>query len=76
MCEIFFDRFPQILNKGKVQHGKSSYYNKRGPSDSEIDIEKSILENFNLLRTVDNKRYPAFFCLQGKKYKLQIEKYD
>ena len=76
LCEKFIDQYPQILDKGKEQQGKSSYYNKRGPSDSEIEVEKSISENFNLLRTVDNKRYPAFFYLNGKKYKLQIEKYD
>lgn len=76
LCEKFIDQYPQILDKGKEQQGKSSYYNKRGPSDSEIEVEKSILENFNLLRTVDNNRYPAFFYLNGKKYKLQIEKYD
>ena len=76
LCENFINQYPQILDKGKEQQGKSSYYNKRGPSDSEIEVKKSILENFNLLRTVDNNRYPAFFYLNGKKYKLQIEKYD
>lgn len=75
LCEKFIDQFPFILDQGKVQKGKSSFYKKRGQKDSEIDTENTISESFNLLRTVDNKRYPAFFTLKGKKYKLQIERY-
>ncbi len=75
LCGEFIDKFPFILEKGKVQEGKSSFYKKREPEDSEIDIENTISESFNLLRTVDNKRYPAFFSIKGKKYKLQIERY-
>lgn len=53
---------------------KSSYFRKRRSSDSEIDIEKSIMSQFDLLRTVDNIRYPAFFYHKGYKYVLKIEK--
>lgn len=52
----------------------SSYMKKRTPADSEIDPKKSILEQFNLLRIVDSKRYPAFFYHQGYKYQIKIEK--
>jgi len=75
LCGKFIDQFPFILDKGKIQEGKSSFYKKRGLMDSEIDAENTISESFNLLRTVDNKRYPAFFYIKGEKYKLQIEKY-
>jgi len=75
LCEKFIDRFPFILNKGKEQEGKSSFYKKRWPKDSKIDTENSISGSFNLLRTVDNERYPAFFYMKGQKYKLQIERY-
>lgn len=50
------------------------YMKKRTPSDSEIDPEKSIKEQFNLLRIIDTKRFPAFFYLQGYKYQIKIEK--
>jgi len=30
----------------------------------------------NLLRIVDNEKYPAFFELNGCKYKLKVEKYE
>jgi len=75
LSKKFIDQFPFILDKGKIQEGKSSFYKKRGLMDSEIDAENTISESFNLLRTVDNKRYPAFFYMKGEKYKLQIEKY-
>ena len=75
LCGKFIDKFPFILEEGKVQEGKSSFYKKRGPEDSEIDVESTISKSFNLLRIVDNKRYPAFFYMKGQKYKLQIERY-
>ncbi len=59
---------------GKIQKGKSSFYKKRTPKDSEIQIKKSILRQFNLLRTVDNKNYPAFFKIYGKKYFIRVTK--
>ncbi|GAA4364650.1 formyltransferase family protein [Kangiella marina] len=58
------------------EDGETSYYRKRTPNDSEVDVNKSIKEQFNLLRVCDPNRYPAFFELNGQKYKLFIEKYD
>jgi methionyl-tRNA formyltransferase len=58
---------PQIGDPG-------SYMKKRTDADSEIDPNKSILEQFNLLRIVDSNRYPAFFYHLGCKYQLKIEK--
>ncbi len=60
--------------KSKKQIGKDTYYRKRNPEDSQININRSILSQFNLLRTVDNKNYPAFFKIYGKKYFLKITK--
>lgn len=60
--------------KSKLQIGKSSFYKKRNPNNSEIKIKKSIFTQFNLLRIVDNKSYPAFFKIYGKKYILRISK--
>jgi methionyl-tRNA formyltransferase len=55
---------------------KSSYWPKRKPEDSEIDISKSIDQQFNLLRVSDDERYPAFFYKNGKKFKLTMEFMD
>ncbi|MDO5978849.1 hypothetical protein [Flavivirga spongiicola] len=61
---------------GRVQEGESTFYAKRGPKDSRLDIHKSIDEQFNLLRIVDNERYPAFFEKNGQKYIIKIYKDD
>jgi methionyl-tRNA formyltransferase len=52
-----------------------SFFPKRNPSDSELDINKSIVEQFNLLRVADKNRYPCFFYHHGYRYKVTIEKY-
>lgn len=59
---------------GAKQKGEETFYQKRNPSHSEVDINKSILENFNLLRVVDNERYPAFFIHNNQKYIIKIFK--
>ncbi|MBI5223464.1 methionyl-tRNA formyltransferase [Candidatus Micrarchaeota archaeon] len=72
LIDRFLQEYPKI--EGKKQEGKSTFYNKRGPKDSELDIDKTIREQINLLRTVDNERYPAYFVIKGKKYVLKIFK--
>lgn len=59
---------------GRQQIGESSFYPRRGEKDSELDINKTILEQFNLLRVCDNERYPAWFELRGKRFKIKIYK--
>lgn len=62
--------------KGEVQKGEPTYYKKRTPHNSRVDVNKTIIENFNLLRVVDNDRYPAFFELNGENFKIKISKYE
>lgn len=50
------------------------YMSKRTPADSQLDPHKSIAEQFDLLRVVDNQRYPAFFDYRGKRYLVRIDK--
>jgi len=74
---IRFVKFYKLKNKApksEIQIGKGTFYKKRDPSNSELKIQKSILSQFNLLRAVDNKNYPAFFKIYGKKYILKISK--
>ena len=59
---------------GTAQVGEASYYPRRSPSDSVINPEKPISQQFNLFRVVDNERYPAFFDWQGHRYRLRIDK--
>lgn len=56
------------------QEGDGFQYNKRGPKDSELDLNKTLDEQFNLLRVCDNEAYPAFFIKNGVKYIIKISK--
>ena len=58
------------------QHGVETFYARRTPRDSELSIEKTLEQQFDLLRTVDNDNFPAFFHHRGKTYKLEISEYD
>jgi methionyl-tRNA formyltransferase len=58
--------------KPQKQEGEEFFYKKRKIHDSRLDINKTIIEQFNLFRVVDNERYPAFFEINGKKYILKI----
>lgn len=55
------------------QRGEATWYARRRPKDSELDPHKSLAEQFELLRVVDNERYPAFFTHRGRRYTLRIE---
>lgn len=60
----------------ELQDGEPTFYPKRTALDSELDIHKTLLDIFPLLRIVDNERYPAFFYMNEKKYILRIEHAD
>lgn len=66
----FIEKYPYNIRKKQI--GKPTYYKRRTPLDSELDPQKSIEEQFNLLRVCDNERYPAFFYLKDKKFKILI----
>jgi methionyl-tRNA formyltransferase len=70
----FFREYPGILKGGRPQVGDTTYYARRRAIDNRLDPDKSIREQFNLLRIVDNDRYPAYFELGGQTYVLRIEK--
>lgn len=53
-----------------------SYYPRRSPEDSELDSQKSIAEQFDLLRVCDPQRFPAFFKLHGHTYRVTVEKVE
>jgi len=75
MCLKFIYEYNKYKNP-REQSGKESFYKKRTSLDSEININKTIYEQFNLLRTVNNDDYPAFFYIEGKKYILKIEELE
>lgn len=52
------------------------YMKRRTLADSRLNPNKTIAEQFDLLRVVDSQRYPAFFDYQGKRYLINIRKAD
>lgn len=72
MCLEFVNNYPEILLHARPQKGEESFYPKRTPNDSKLDINSTIKEQFNLFRVVDNKKYPAWFEYRGKKYRIEI----
>jgi methionyl-tRNA formyltransferase len=73
MCFEFLNGYEKFKTP-KPQKGKESFYPKRTAKDSRLDIDKTIKEQFNLLRIVDNEEYPAFFEIDNHHYILKIEK--
>ena len=76
LCSKFVDTYPQCLKKAKFQNNKETFYSRRFSKHSRLDLNKSIREQFNLLRIVDNERYPAFFEINGYKYFILIKADD
>ena len=71
MCKEFLQQYNNLVPK--KQTGKDSFYSKRTKEESKLDVDKTIKEQFNLLRTVNNKEYPAFFEIDGNMFTLKIE---
>ncbi len=73
LCLNFVAQYPAILEQARQQEGEPSFHRRRRPKDSELDPTKTIIEQFNILRIVDNESYPAFFEVAGKSFILRIE---
>lgn len=56
----FADYYPESISAAREQQGQESFYARRRPEDSVLDPDKKLDELFNLLRNVDNNRYPEF----------------
>lgn len=74
LFRYFVMRYPGILQQAVPQAGEENFYQRRRVDDSRLDLQKTIAEQFNLLRVVDNECYPAFFDWQGQRYTIKIEK--
>ena len=76
LCERFIATYPQVLDGAEQQSGAASYYPRRTADDSRLDPDKSLASQFELLRVVDNERYPAFFELNGARYVLRVQRVE
>tara|TARA_B100000401_G_C52810308_1_gene723399 strand:- start:2391 stop:3035 length:645 start_codon:yes stop_codon:yes gene_type:complete len=72
LIKKFLKIYPNF--KKRRQNGKPNYLKKRSPKDSELNINKTLKENFNLMRINNNDRWPSFFKFKKTKYILKIFK--
>jgi len=73
LCLQWVDRYRELIDAARFQTGEASRYRRRRPADSRLDPERTLAEQFELLRVVDNDRYPAFFEWRGRRYGLGIQ---
>ncbi len=71
LCQRFLIEYEDL--KPVPQVGKPSWYPRRTPKDSQLDPDKSLCEQINLLRIVDNERYPAYFMFGKRKILIRAE---
>jgi len=68
----FLNKFPECSKV--TQTGIATHYRRRLRDDDRLDPDKTIREQFNQLRIVDNDLYPAYFEIDGIRYFLRITK--
>lgn len=76
LIDFAVNEFEQIRPTAQDPSIEPSYYPRRTPADSQVDPLQSIASQFDRIRVCDPNRFPAFFELHGKKYKLILEKID
>lgn len=76
LIDFAVSEFEQVCPTVQDASIEASYYPRRTPADSQIDTSQSIASQFDRIRVCDPNRFPAFFELHGKKYKLILERID
>lgn len=72
MCMEFIEKRHQLI--AIPQTGKETFYRKRNVKDDELDINKTIEEQFNHFRIANNEQFPLYFFFKGQKYIIKIYK--
>ena len=57
---------------GVAQSGEQTFYRLRTPSDSQLDPDRTIAQQFDLLRVADPDRYPTYFFHRGRRFMLVL----
>ena len=73
MIKNFINYFKQKKIKLKDQKGKPTYFSKISEKKNNINKKKSIISQFDRIRTRDNKYFRAYFVHKNRKYFIKIE---
>lgn len=63
-------------SRPEPQDGVPTYYPRRTPADSTLDAERSLSDQFDLLRVSDPDRYPARVQVRGRWFTLRLSPQD
>lgn len=74
LIDFAIENFGHVEPKVQDRDVVATYYGKRTPSDSKLDVHKSIAEQFDKMRVCDPIRFPAYFDHLGNRYKIKLEK--
>ena len=70
----FLALYPDLPRQ--AQTGEPTHFPRRRPSDSRLDPDRTLREQFDLLRICNNDAWPAFFEIGGRTYALRINALD
>ena len=75
LIDYAVSHFGQVIPKPQeMVEEVTTYYPRRTPQDSQLDVDKTIAEQFDLMRVCDPNRFPAYFEHLGHRYILKLEK--
>jgi len=77
MIDFALKAFQQIEPVEPIEQSNKvvpTYYRLRNKQDSCLDPNKSIAEQFDLIRIYDSNKYPTFFDYMGQRFVLKLEK--
>lgn len=60
----------------RPQVGTPTYHRRRTPEDSRLDADRSLADQFDLMRVADPDRFPNTVELRGRLFRLKLEKVD
>jgi len=70
LINTFLNIYPNYTRT--PQKGKETFYPRRTGKDDELDIDKTLRQQFNHLRIANNDEYPLYFIIDDNKYYIKI----
>ena len=66
--------YPKILSKAKEQIGRATYFKKLTKENDEININKTLISQFDKIRSTNHYMFKNYFYYKKKRYYLRIFK--
>jgi UDP-2,4-diacetamido-2,4,6-trideoxy-beta-L-altropyranose hydrolase len=76
LCHAFVESYPDSAAWGVPQQGNPTWYARRRREDSALAPDQPLADQFDLLRVVDNDRYPAFVRIRDELFRVQMKRMD